>query len=188
MVGGHTDDIEQPAPIQAPLRKRGQMAVTPAEDTDVQPPPKRVKANKANDNEPPRQQAKANNSNKRTARDPLPDRQVRNVHPAGQKPKRRTTQEVAAEREAKQKALEEKIQQLENAKKLLAEANAYEDIQDDEMSQFIPQRLSTAIQKHQHTELDDESEVGEAFDFEGVDVMNSSESEEPVKEKAVSID
>lgn len=186
IIGGHADDAEQPPPVQAASRKRGQKPATPTEDANVQPLPKRAKVNNAHDNDPPRQRAKANSSNKPTARDPLPDRQGRNVHPAGEKPKRRSSQEVAAEKEAKAKALEERAQKIEAAKKLLAEANAYKDIQDDEMGDIIPQCLSTAVRKRQYAEIDDDSGAGEVFDFQEVDMMESSESEQPVKEKAVS--
>ena len=43
----------------------------------------------------------------------------------------RSHQEVEAEREAKAKAIKEQIQKLEMVKRLLAEANTLEDIEDD---------------------------------------------------------
>ena len=63
------------------------------------------------------------------------------------------------------KAIEEQIQRLEEAKCLLAEVNASEDIENDAMDQN-PQRLSTVNQKCKHTDSDDE---GEVFDFKNVD-------------------
>jgi hypothetical protein len=54
------------------------------------------------------------------------------------------------------------------------------------MGEENPQRLSAALCKHQYVELEDDSDAGEAFNFQEVEVMESSESEEPVKKKAVS--
>ena len=54
------------------------------------------------------------------------------------------------------------------------------------MGDIIPQCLSTAVQKCQYAEIDDDSGAGKVFDFQEVDMMESSESEQPVKEKAVS--
>lgn len=106
----------------------------------------------------------------------------------GKQQKRRTPEEVAAEREEKQKAIEEKIRQLEDAKRCLAEMNVSEDIQDDEMDEENPQRLSAAVHKRTHAELDSEGDE-EAFDFGEVDAMaDSSESDikpEPVKPKVI---
>ena len=50
------------------------------------------------------------------------------VHPVPKKATRCSHQEVKAERDAKAKAIEERIQKLEMVKHLLAEANAVEDI------------------------------------------------------------
>ena len=66
------------------------------------------------------------------SRDPLPARPGRNVHPAGRPvPKRCTPHEVAAERNAKTRAIEQRIKELEDAKRHLAEMNASEDNYDD---------------------------------------------------------
>ena len=119
-------------------------------------------------------------------RDPLPDRPGRNVRPAGKQPKRRTTEEVVAERKAKQKAIEEKIRELEDVKRCLAEMNASEDIQDDEMNEENPQRLSAAVRKRAHVELESDNDDEEVFDFGEVDAMaNSSDVEELVKPKVI---
>ena len=49
------------------------------------------------------------------------------------------------------------------------------------------QRLSTAIRKHRHTELEGGSNDEESFDFLEVDdMLDSSDSEEPVQETVVS--
>ena len=120
------------------------------------------------------------------SRDPLPDRPGCNVRPAGKQPKQRTTEEVAAEHEAKQRAIEEKIRKLEDAKRCLAEMNASEDIQDDEMNEENPQRLLAAVHKRAHVELEGNNDDEEAFDFGEVDAMaDLSDVEELVKPKAI---
>ena len=114
----------------------------------------------------------------------FPDRTGRNVHPCPKKATWRSHQEVEAEREAKAKAIEEKIQRLEEAKRLLAEINASEDIENVAMDQNL-QCLSTVNQKRKHTDSDDD---GEVFDFKDVDRMiDTSEDDEPVKQKIVSV-
>jgi hypothetical protein len=137
----------------------------------------------------PRQQRKADDTQKATIdprQDPLPDRTGRNTHPCPKKATRHSHQEVEAEREAKAKAIEEQIQKLETAKRLLAEANAYEDIENYNMDN--PQRLSTVIQKRKYVDVDSDSNDGELFDFKDVDKMaDTSEDEEPVKQKVVSV-
>ena len=118
-------------------------------------------------------------------RDPLPDRPGRNVHPAKvTKPTttRRTSQEVAAEREAKKRAMEEKIQEGEKAKEFLVLMNINEDIDDDKLLTENPQRLSAAIRKRGR-DTDDE---GEVFDFDAVEnavYSDKSASVEPAKVK-----
>lgn len=120
-----------------------------------------------------------------SSRDPLPDRPGRNVHPTAIKPKRRTTQEVAAEREAQRRAVEEKIQELEAVKQRLAEMNASEDNYDDELDNENPQRLSAVMRKRAYDEVEENSD-GKAFEFAEVDAMESSDAETPAKEKIVS--
>ena len=119
--------------------------------------------------------------------DPLPDRTGHNVHPGPKKATQCSHQEVEAEQEVKVKAIEEQICKLETAKCLLAEANAAEDIENDAMDQN-PQCLSTAIQKCKHIDVVGDSDDEELFDFKGVDEMiDTSEDEEPVKQKVVSV-
>ena len=185
------DVVKEPAPTKAPPRKRGRNDVTPAGASDDQPVSKRAKGDYTDNSQLPAQRTKATGTRKPaevTTRDPLPDRKGRNVHPAPTKPTRRTSQEVEAEREAKRKAVEQKIQELEEAKCRLAEMNVSEDIQDDAIDQNYPQRLSVAIRKRQHAEIEEDSDNQELFDFRDVDEMSSqSESEEqPVQETAVS--
>ena len=131
----------------------------------------------------PSAKAKALCRQKRTAvvdpRDPLPDRPGRNVHPAKPTATRRTSQEVAAEREAKKRAMEEKIREGERAKEFLALMNINEDRNNEELLTENPQRLSAAIRKRgrKHHASTDDSDDGEDFDFDAVeDGVDSDES------------
>jgi hypothetical protein len=164
-----------------PPRKRIRNDAEPANEVDNQPAAKRSKADNAGIQQVPRQQRKADDTRKLAIvprRDPLPDRTGRNVHPGPKKSTRRSHQEVEAEREAKAKATEEQIRKLETAKHLLAVANASEDIENDAMDQN-PQRLSTVIQKGKRVDVVGDSDVDEMND--------TSEDEEPVKQKVVSV-
>jgi hypothetical protein len=88
--------------------------------------------------------------------------------------RRRTSAKVAAKQEAKRKAIEDKIRELEKAKQLLAELNVAKDL---EMDDGNPQRLSAAARKRTCDELDYDSNGGEAFDFADVDMMPDSHLE-----------
>ena len=73
------------------------------------------------------------------------------------------------------------------AKRLLAEANTFEDIENDTMDKN-PQCLSTVIQKRKRVDVFGDSDDGELFDFKDVDEMiDTSEDEEPVKQKVMSV-
>jgi len=76
-----------------------------------------------------------------------------------------------------------------NQKCCLAKTNAIEDLEDDVMDDANPQqRLSTAIQKYHYTELEGGSNNEEPFNFLEVnDMLDSSDSEEPVQETVVSL-
>ena len=183
---------QDPAPIEDLPRKRVQNDAKPADEGNNQPAAKHLKVDNAGVPQMPRQQHKAGDTRKVATvppRDPLPDRTGRNVHPGPKKVTRRSHQEVVAEREAKAKAIEDQIRKLEMAKHLLAEANALEDIDNDAMDQN-PQRLSTVIQKRKRVDVVGvvgDSDDGELFDFEEVELMDTSEDEEPVKQKVVSV-
>jgi len=177
---------QESAPTKAPPTKRVRKPA-PSGDADNQPPLKRAKADDTATNQLALQHDKANSSQKPVeARDPLPNRKGRNVHPAPRKKTRRSPQQVAADRAAKEKEIEDKIRELEEVKKSLAETNVAEDIEDENMNEENPQRLSAAIRKRQYIELEDDSDAREAFDFQEAEQMDSSEGEEPVKKKAVS--
>ena len=120
-----------------------------------------------------------------SAREPLPERAARNTKPANKAVPRRTSKEVAAAREAQQKALEEKIREGERAREMVARMNLARERQDDQMVIDNPVRLSAAIQKRRR---DDNSDEGEGFDFDDVDNLPSSDIEvEPMKNAKVSL-
>ena len=182
-----TNEDQDPAPsIEDLPRKRVRNDAKPASGVEIQPVSKRLKVDNAEVPQVPRQQRKAGDI---PPRDPLPDRKGRNVHPGPKKATRRSHQVCEAEREAKAKAIEEQIQKLEMAKRLLAEANAFEDIENDTMDQN-PQRLSTVIQKRKRVDDVGDSDDGELFNFKEVDEMKDTsgdEDGEPVKQKVVSV-
>jgi len=112
----------------------------------------------------------------------LPDHSGQNVNPAGQPTPRWTSKEVAAECEAQQQVLEEKICEGEQAKLLFARMNVAEEYLDNEMNVDNPQCLSVALCKCGHNDLD-VSDNGEHFDFAAIDKANNSE---PVQQPKVS--
>lgn len=119
------------------------------------------------------------------SREPLPDRTGRNVHPVKPKATRRTPQEVAADREAQIRELQNRIRVAEEAKELLAQMHVNEERDDEQMLVDNPQRLSAAIRKRGR---DLEDSEGENFDFDGVekDAYSDDEVVKPVKRKTVS--
>ena len=185
------DMNKQSAPTNATTRKRVRDNVPSVDEETNQPASKRTKADDTGIDHLPQPQRMVGGLRKAAEvapRDPLPDRIGRNVHPAPKKATRRSSQEVAAEREVKRKAIENKIKELENAKHRLAEMNAFEDVEDDAMDEANPQRFSAAIRKRRHIELESSSNGEESFDFEGIDeALGSSESEEPVQKTVVSL-
>ena len=73
------------------------------------------------------------------------------------------------------------------AKRLLAEANVFEDIENDATDQN-PQRLSSIAQKCKHIDVVGDSDDRELFNFEGVHKpTDTCEDEEAVKKKVVSV-
>ncbi|KDR70756.1 hypothetical protein GALMADRAFT_144627 [Galerina marginata CBS 339.88] len=167
------DVVDESVPTQAPPRKRVRNDVAPAGASDDQPVSKRAKGDDADTSHLPAQRTRAPGTRKPTeltTRDPLPDRKGRNVHPAPIKGIRRTSHE----------ALQQKIRELEEAKRRLTEMNVFEDIQDEAIGEKNPQRLPIAIRKRQRVEIEEDSDGQESFDFNDVDEMSSqSESEEP---------
>jgi hypothetical protein len=189
-------DEDAPTIPAAPRTKRGRKAAAAADETDGAPlakPPKRAKLQVEQDGPSvehlPGQPGKKGTTRKKVdtmPRDPLPDRQVRNVHPVPKQAKRRTSKEVAAEQEAKKKEIEETIRAGEIAKQLLAQMNVSEDRLDNDMNAENPRRISGVNRKRAREEIDTD---GELFDFQKVDAMLSESDdseEEPVqKQKAL---
>lgn len=120
------------------------------------------------------------------AREPLPDRAGRNIHPVKPKATHHTPHEVAAHCEAQVQELQERIRAAEEAKELLAQMNVDEELDDEQLLIDNPQRLSAAIRKCGRDLLEDSE--GEGFDFDAVEKGSYSDDEvvEPVKRKTVS--
>ncbi|KAF8903657.1 hypothetical protein CPB84DRAFT_1746062 [Gymnopilus junonius] len=167
MAGAEAHANQESAPIEAAPHKRSHKEDESPIDIEGERSTKRAKANSVDENQPPQDKANGACKVKTIApQDNLPDQKGRNVNPVPKTTIRHTSQE------------------LEEAKCLLAETNVLEDIQNDTMDIDHPKRLSAAIRKRQHAELEDSGDDGEVFDFEEVDDMSiSSESEEPVKDK-----
>lgn len=195
---------EKPRPRPKPRgRPRGTVtpAGTPQEETsqtptDInidqeaanEPPPKRSKNNVNVDITEPIKGKSARGQRPTKVvppREPLPDRTGRNVHPVKPKATRRTAQEVAADREAQIRELQDRIRVAEEAKELLAQMHVNEEHDDEQMLVDNPQRLSAAIRKRGR---DLEDSEGEDFDFDSVEKGSYSDDEvvEPVKRKTVS--
>lgn len=174
---------KEPRTTNPGVRKRNHKGRDAQEEND-DPPAKRTKAGDARETPAEASKGRTRKQAKEyMPRDPLPDRQGRNIHPAGLPTTRRTSQEVAAHRESQKKALEEKIREGERAKQLFAQMSIAEEQLDEEMPLRNPQRLSAAICKHGQDRLED-SDMGEDFDFEEVDDGSSSESDVSVVQPA----
>ncbi|KAH8980200.1 hypothetical protein EDB86DRAFT_2813877 [Lactarius hatsudake] len=119
----------------------------------------------------------------------LPNRPGRNVHPAGQpKPPRRNKEQIEADRKAAQKALEEKLHDVQMAKERLVQLNVTEEDEEDDLHLLHLQRLSTAIHKRRHIDVESDDE---RFDLREADNGSnpddsSSESDEATKTKTKS--
>jgi hypothetical protein len=96
---------------------------------------------------------------------------------------RRSKQQVEADRQARLKALEEQLQEVQTAKELLARMNVLEEREEDDLPALYPQRLSA--HKRLHADVDTDSD--ECFDIrvddEGFDSDPSSESDKATKAK-----
>ncbi|KAH8977244.1 hypothetical protein EDB86DRAFT_3092825 [Lactarius hatsudake] len=115
----------------------------------------------------------------------LPSRPGCNVHPAGQPKLRRNKEQVEADRKAAEKALQEKLHEVRMAKEHLVQSNITEEHEEDDLHMLHPQRLSTAIHKRRHMDVESDDErfdLREADD--GSDPDDSSfESDEATKTK-----
>lgn len=113
----------------------------------------------------------------------LPTRPGRNVHPAGQPKTRRSKEQIEADREAGAKALEEKIFEVQMAKKHLAQLNLMEEHEEDDLPVLHPQRLSTAIHKRRHIDIETDSD-NECFDLREVDDGSNTDDSSSESDKA----
>lgn len=127
-------------------------------------------------------------------REPLPDREGRNVHPGAakelQKATRRNSQGVEAERIAKREAALQKIREAEIAKHLLAQMDVEEENADQNLRAIAERRLSVALRKRARSEVEDSESEGESFEKIDSDEDSgddaSDKGQPPAKRKAVS--
>lgn len=175
-------------PTAADTHGSGRKTRPHLQEPDDAPPSKRKKGEVVDSNPSPAKQKPSRQRLPKVMlpREPLPDRTGRNVHPVKPKATRRTAQEVAADREAHIRELEEKIRVAEEAKELLAQMNVNEELDDERMLVDNPQRLSAAIRKRGRELLEDSE--AEDFDFDAAEKGSYSDDEavEPVKRKTVS--
>ena len=193
-MSGPNGSGEDP-PLLQPAGKRKRLLPNNAQEPDNKPA-KRLKATPASSARTlskrggrPRKGAQLP-----AARSPLPDRRVRNTHPATPKGTRRSTAQVtadnAARRAVEKQLLEEQIRLGEMAKLKFAEMQVCEEQVDEEMRRHNPTRRSGAVRKPE-TSSQQESADGEDSDLRDVDSgTSSSETEDvvvqPVRKRKVS--
>ena len=117
----------------------------------------------------------------------LPDRSGRNVHPAGLPKSRRNKEQVEADRKVALKASEEEAYKSQMAKDDLAQMNALEEREEEDLPALYPQRLSARIDKRRLADII-ESETDECFDIrvdsdEDSDLDSPSQSDKATKAK-----
>ncbi|KAH9172314.1 hypothetical protein EDB89DRAFT_2069978 [Lactarius sanguifluus] len=188
--GTTIDSGNTPSPDEHPSTKGSDAKVDeglgPAVDSDSKKAPSRRqgKAKRAPNGGGPSTQVKAVVPTRA-----LPSRPGRNVHPAGQpKPPRRNKEQIEADRKVAQKALEEKLHDVRMAKERLVQLNVTEEDEEDDLHLLHPQRLSTAIHKRRHIDVESDDEC---FDLREADNGSnpddsSSKSDEATKTKTKS--
>jgi hypothetical protein len=150
---------------------------------------------------PPTKKAKWGTTRKQTAKpqvekgaqppptwEPLPPREGRNEHPGLRgrvaAAPRRTSQQVAAEREALRKAAEEQVRHGEEAKRALAAMMIAEEQRDAEMEEESTRRLSAVIRaRGQYHHGSD----GESFDLGAADDGSSDNSPSEGESKQITV-
>ncbi|KAI9436717.1 hypothetical protein H4582DRAFT_1816412, partial [Lactarius indigo] len=111
----------------------------------------------------------------------LPSRPGRNVHPAGQPKPRRSKEQIEADRQAGAKALKEKLHEVQMAKEHLTQLNLMEEHEEDDLPILHPQRLSTAIRKRRHIDVESDDEC---FDLREADNGFNSDDSSSESDKA----
>jgi hypothetical protein len=113
------------------------------------------------------------------SREPLPEREGRNTHPGLKEGvganQRRSSAEVAAEREALRKQAEEEIRRGEEARRLVAEMDLAEEEQAARKDEESTQRLSARLLRGYYQRQEEE---GEYFSVSGVEDSDEEVSEE----------
>lgn len=190
---------EEPLLAQPAAGKRRRQLTGGVEEESDNQPVKRSKATAANPDEtlPKRGRGRPRkDAQLPPARSPLPDRLVRNTHPATPKGTRRSSEQVAADdaakRAAERKLLEEQIRLGEMAKLQFAQMQIGEEQADAEVQKKNATRLSAVIRRREPVKRKAESDDGEDFDFDEVDDLSSSGCEDlvvqPVRKRKVSCD
>ena len=159
---------KESAPAEAVAHKQARND-TSTDSRENEPAKKRTKEAGHDENSPPSPQTKGKWGCKATTvppRDQLPDCPGRNINPVPKTTTKCTPEEAKAKWEAKVREIERRIQELEAAKQLLAQANVAEDVG---ISSDYPTRLSTALRKRGCPESNGEG--GEDFDFKEADEM-----------------
>lgn len=159
-----------PAPSK---RKRGQ-TITTNNEGDI-PAPKRTRAGATKTMGNPATKLTTKTSAQPIANRNLPQREGRNVHPGAVKgvgpAVRRSSQQVAAERDATKKAAEEKLQKIDGAKAHLAEMHIAEELEDEEM------QADNFIVRNEQQAGSGDSDDGEHFDFNDAGLTDDEEEE-----------
>lgn len=161
--------------------KHGRKNNVSASDDEIEQAKKRTKPASKAENEPPLPQ-KARKMVAVPSQDELPDCIGRNVNSVPKSTAQCSSQEVQAEKEAKKRDIERQIQELQEAKRLLAVTNVSE-----EARQNYPTRLSAALRKRTSGDRESDGEGHESFNFQEADDMPTSSSDEGSARQEVSL-
>lgn len=184
-------NVLQPPMAVLPPKKRGRTpkatASLAASDDEGGPPAKKLNLSKSNGmNEDRRPAATSRAKPAIPTRDALPARNGRNEHPAAKAnllpTPRRSSKQVAADREALRKAAEEQIERAKEATAFLAQMQVDEERFDEEMEADIPRRLSAATRM----QPDGETESFESVSS-GSESSESFEDDDKLAKNVVSI-
>jgi len=180
-----TPDLS-PAQAAPSKRKRGQ-TITTDNEGDVQAPKRtRAGASKASAMAKPAMKFTAKTLAQPTATRSLPEREGRNTHPGAVKgagpAARRSSQQVAADRDATKKAVEKKRQKADEAKARLAEMHLAEEVEDEEMH---TESFQSGVKNGRQAESGNSD--GEDFDFDDASSTEEEEGEETRKKPATKV-
>jgi hypothetical protein len=166
---------QQPATTTQPPKKRGRKPKAAASDADTEPPPKKAKSSMVKAlPRAPKRDASA-----------LPARGVRNDRPAIKAnvvpSTRRTSKQVAADREAVRKAAKEEAERGEAAVRLLAEMQVDEEMFDEDMEIDNPHHLAVVgvPVRSRVDSVESGDDGGESFESISSSPDSDSDEDEP---------